>query len=238
MIIEEAAQLEVLVGEVITLRLSQQHGQSLAHRKQLIDTMLERATTATKSGNAIARRLGEVRAPSPLFAQALARIAQWRSALDEDLGQALGGDLFADFQESVEKAVREVERRATTFWQRYVAQSIPDTSDEILEALAADPRARTTVIRIRRLSDNTLRRLRDRPFPTLDELGEFDTATVEVRNAWSTLDVASLNDEIVDFLRAANSDNGARIALLTPSVLDWLDQHGAAAHYVIRPADL
>jgi hypothetical protein len=236
MILEDAIQLEALAAEVIALRRSQQHSQSLAHRRQLVVALLERASVAAASGAAISERLDEVPPSAPAFESALTRITKWRSALGEDLGKAISGELFGGFQDSVEKAVRELERRSTDAWQRYVAQTTPETSDEVLAALAADPRARSTVLRIRRLSE-TLRRLRDRPLPTVDEVAEFDTETAALRSAWATLDVASLNDEIVAFLRAANSDRGAPLGLLTTSVIEWLEQRSAASHYVIRPGD-
>jgi hypothetical protein len=68
-------------------------------------------------------------------------------------------------------------------------------------------------------------------------LDEFDKTTAELRSAWSTLDVAGLSEEVVTFLRAANSDDGAQLELLTVRVREWLEQRGAASHYVIRPAN-
>ncbi len=173
---------------------------------------------------------------SPLFDAFLARIGEWRSALDEDLGQALASDLFTAFQGSAEKAIRELELRARSGWERHVAQKTPEISGEVLAALEADPQAGSTVARIRRLSE-TLRRIRDRAMPSPAELDEFDKTIAELHSAWSTLDVASLSGEIVAFLRAANSDHGAPLELLTTPVRDWLEQRGAASHYVVRPAD-
>jgi hypothetical protein len=236
MIVQDAAQLEELVSEVIVLRRAQQHGESLAHRKQLVDGLFARASLAWVSGVAISQRLGEVQSSSPLFEAALAKITEWRSALDEDLGRALSGDLFVGFQNSMGKAVGELERRATGAWQRYAAQRTPDISGEVLAALEGDPRAGSTVVRIIRLSE-TLRRLRECPIPNVAELEEFDRTAAQLRNAWSTLDVASLSEEIVAFLRAANSEQGAPLELLTIPVREWLEQRGAASHYVIRPAD-
>jgi hypothetical protein len=236
MIIEDAARLEQLAAEVIVLRRSQQHGQTLAHRRQLVDALLTRARNAWASATAVSQRLGEEQSSSPLFDTALDATTEWSSALDEDLGQALTSDLFTRFQASVDTAVRELERRATGTWQRYATQKTPEISEEVLAALEADPRAGSTVVRIRRLSE-VLRRLRDDPLPSLEELGEFDRTTAELRSAWSTLDVAGLSEEVVTFLRAANSDDGAPLELLTVSVREWLEQRGAASHYVIRPAN-
>ena len=94
MILEDAARLEALAAEVTVLRRSQQYGQSLAHRRQLVDALLTRARNAWASGAALSERLGEAQSSSPLFETALAKISEWRSALDQDLGQALTGDLF------------------------------------------------------------------------------------------------------------------------------------------------
>jgi hypothetical protein len=121
-------------------------------------------------------------------------------------------------------------------WQHYTALKTPDISAEVLTALEDDPRAGSTVARMVRLSEG-LRRLRDRLIPTPDEQNEFDEAAAQLRSAWSVLDVASLNEEIVAFLRAANGTQGAPLDSLTTLVREWLKQRGAATHYVIRPAD-
>jgi hypothetical protein len=232
MILEDAARLKVLAAEVTVLRRSQQYGESLAHRRQLVDALLMRTQKAWASSAAISERLGEAQSSSPLYETALAKISEWRSALDQDLGQALTGDLFTGVQASADKAMRELERRATGAWQRYTAEKMPDISADILTALEDDP----TVAKIINLSEG-LRRLRDRPIPSPDVMYQFDEATAQLRSAWSVLDVANLSEEIVAFLRAANSAQGAPLDSLTEQVREWLEQRGAAGYYVIRPAD-
>jgi hypothetical protein len=236
MILEDAARLEVLAAEVTVLRRSQQYAQSLAHRRQLVEALLTRTRNAWASSAALSERLGEAQSSSPLYEAALAKISEWRSALDQDLGQALTGDLFTVVQASADKAMRELERRVTGAWQRYTAQKMPDISADVLTALEDDPRAGWTVSRITHLSEG-LRRLRDRPIPSSEVLNQFDEATTQIRNAWSALDVANLSEEIVAFLRDANSAQGAPLDSLTEQVREWLEQRGAAGHYVIRPAD-
>lgn len=236
MIVDGARQLKEIANEVSVLRRSQQHGQSLVNRAQLVASLLVRAEIATAAGRTLSERLGEPWVPAAATDSALGALEQWAAALDEDLGAALGGDLFAKFQDAVDRALKELERRATSTWQRYTAQVTPETSQEILAALASDPSARSTVLTIRRLAES-VRRLRDRPIPTPDELVEFDTAVADLRTAWSTLDVASLNEEVVSFLRAANSDRGAALALLTEPVRTWLAERHLESHYAIRPSD-
>lgn len=236
MILDDAARLEALAAEVTLLRRSQQHGQSLAHRRQIVGTLLTRAGKAWTSGAALAERLGDPQSPSPLFETAIAKIIEWRSTLDLDLGEALGGDLFAGFQTAVSQAVIELERQAADAWQRYSAQRAPEISAEVLAALETDPLAGSTVVMIKRLS-GILFRLRDRRIPSPEDLNQFDETAEQLRKAWSNLDVASLSEDIVAFLRAANSYQGAPLDSLTTQVREWLRQRGAASHYVIRPAD-
>lgn len=235
MIVEDAARLETLAAEVTVLRRSQQYGQSLAHRRQLTSALLARAQNAWASTAALSERLGEEQSSSSLFESALTKISEWRSALEDDLGTALTGDFFTGFQASADKAVRELEGRANGMWQRYAAQKIPDISVEVLAALEDDPRAGSTVVRIEHLAEG-LFRLRERPIPSPEELGEFDEAIAQLRSAWATLDVASLSEEIVAFVRAVNSAQGAPLDSLTLQVREWLEQRGVASHYVIRPA--
>jgi hypothetical protein len=236
MILEEAARLEALAGELTVMRRSQQHGQSLAHRGQLVNTLLTRARNAWASVAALSKRFGEEQSSSPLFETALTKISEWRSALEGDLGVALTGDFFTGFQASTDKAVRELEQRATGMWQRYIAQRTPEISTEVLTALEDDPRAAVTVVKIRHLAEG-LRRLQDRLIPSPEEQDEFDESAAQLRGAWSTLDVANLSEEIVAFLRAANGAQGAPLIAFTQQVREWLEQRGAVNHYAIRPAD-
>jgi hypothetical protein len=235
-IIDTAAELKKVSSDVIVLRRSQQHGQSLVHRTELVNGLLARAQVAVSSAIGLSERLQEPWSPPPIIDAALTKLLDWAEALEADLGAALAGDLFAQFQNTAEKAVQELESRATGTWQRYTAQSTPETSGEILAALSSDPRARSTVVTIRRLGE-AVRRLRDRPVPSADEIREYDRDTASLREAWMTLDVAGLNEETLAFLRAANSDHGAALSLLTPTVRAWLSQRSLESHYTIRPAD-
>lgn len=236
MIADTARDLKEVATEVAVLRRSQQHGQALVNRSQHIADLLARAQVAVRTARVLTERLAEPWIAPGSTEAALGTLDGWRTALTADLGAALGGEHFSKLQEAVDRVVRELERRATGAWQRYTAQVTPETSQEILSALASDPRARSTVITIRRLAE-TVRRLRDRQVPTVDDITEFDAAVRDLRAAWSTLDVASLSEEVVAFLRAANSDRGAPLSLLTPSVQSWLAERHLEAHYTIRPTD-
>lgn len=236
MITDRASALGELAGEVLTLRKSQQHGQALARRRELVDNLAVRAAAASGARQVLASRLDESLPPLPAVDAAVAQVATWRAALNDDVAFALGGDQFQSLQAVVQRAVAELEAAANLLWQRYTTSLTPETSDDVLAALEADADARSTVRQIRRLGDS-LARLRERVVPTREEIAEYAAAAAEIREAWATLDVASLDPEVVSFLRGANGDRGAPLASLTPTVSAWLQERGASGHYVIRPAD-
>lgn len=236
MIVDAAVTLKEVADEVSLLRRSQRHGQALVSRAGALQTFVARAEVATRTIGTLSQRLGEIPTRPPQLAAAIGSIDRWRAALDEDLGQALSGDLFPEVQDSVERALKDIERRAASAWQRYTAQVTPETSPEILGALATDPSARSTVLSIRRLAEG-IRSLRERSVPNTDDIAALDEAVSNLRAAWASLDVASLNDEVVAFLRAANSDRGASLSQLTGPVQTWLAERNLESHYVIRPSD-
>jgi hypothetical protein len=232
------AEMEELAQRISGLRQTQQHGQALARRQQSISLMLDRAERARTAVRILAPRLGSD-APSDLpasAADARSQIDSWALALDDDLSAALGGEAFAQLNDVVLRAVADLESQASQLWQRYVAHHAPHTSNEILEALTNDSRARVAVIRIRRLAD-LLSSLRDRTVPSSEDIDSFDQAARELHEAWATLDVETIDPQVVAFLRAANSDSGAPISTLTSDVLRWLEERGATDQYVIKPAD-
>lgn len=237
MIREAIAELDGLAQRVTSLHQTQLHGQALTKRQQAVDMMVERALRARRSSDLLAARL-ESEGPflAPSTSDARAQIATWRAALDADLAGALAGDSFATFNDTVLKAIGDLETHTASLWQRYVSHHAPETPSEVLEALANDPRARVAVVRIRRLAEQ-LRQLRDRTVPSTAEIDEFDTAAHELHETWATLDVEGLDPDVVRFLRAANSERGAPLASLTEPVVAWLADRDASTHYVIKPAD-
>jgi hypothetical protein len=235
-IITRAAALEDAAHEVLTLRRSQQHGQALSRRTALIDQLAERVVRAVTARTTLAARLSETATSLPVAHAAAEQVQLWRTQLDEDVETALAGDRFQTLQAIVQRAAAELESDARSFWQRYTAQVTPETSADILTALEADNDARLAVRRIRSLAE-TLSRLRERDIPTEDDIATYARTASEIREAWETLDVVSLDPEVVAFLRGANGDRGAPLSALTPTVMAWLMDRGATTHYAIRPAE-
>jgi hypothetical protein len=236
MITDRARRLEELAREVLALRRSQQHAQALARRREVIEQLASRASLASCARRALADLLDESPVVSPAVQTAAIQLSEWRAMLGEDMEAALGGDHFQAVQVAVQRAATDLENDAKVLWQRYTSHVTPETSDDVLTALEGDSEARGAVRRIRLLAD-ALALLRDHQLPSVNHIAEYAAKVAELREAWENLDVASLDAEVVVFLRGANGDRGAPLGLLTAPVIAWLNERGAFSHYVIRPAD-
>lgn len=234
MITEAADALIAVSADLERARRSQRHGEALSHRNEILERLLTRAAHAHAATRSLATRMAEPTNTAPGVPAALEALRQWRLQLEADLPAALSGDAFTTLRTATERAVEQIEAQAHTAWCAYLAQTSPDVDTELLEVLNADPQAAVTVERIGVLS-KIVRGFAELALPTAEEVDQYDAMVADLQSAWSMLDLSSLDDETVAFLRAANGEHGAALTALTPAVLAWLGERGLTDHYVIRP---
>lgn len=233
MITDDIATAESLASQVIKLRQSQLHAQSLDQRRSLLEALSVRAASASRCRRQLANRLGEPLVSIELHARVRLQISTWQNHLQDDLTAALAGDEFQEIRDLAGRAVAASETAAADLWRRYSSAQVPVVPNDLLEALRYDARARPTISGIVRISAE-IDRLRSVTIPAPDEIEAFDRAAQELRDAWASLDVANIDAEVLAFLRATN-DRGAPLGLLTEAVLSWLSARDAIDSYVIRP---
>jgi hypothetical protein len=234
MIADAADALITISAELQSAQRSQRHGEALSHRNDILQKLLTRAAQARAATRALATRMSEPLLAAPGLPAALEALRQWRSQLDSDLEAALSGDAFPTLRTAAEKAVGQAETQAQSAWRTYLARTSPDIDTDLLDVLNSDPQAGVTVQQIGVLA-NIVRGFAELPLPTAEQIDQYDTMVADLQSVWSTIDLSSLDDEIVAFLRAANGELGAALSTLTPAVLAWLRERGLADHYVIRP---
>lgn len=235
MIADAADAVIALSADLRNAQRSQHHGDALTKRNEILRGLLTRASAARETITALSERLGGPPTPVNSMSTALDEVRRWRARLDSDVTEALDGDAFPKMRAAVEKAVGQGETRARDAWRTYLTRTSPDVDTDLLDVLRVDPAAATTVERV-----ETLSRIVDGfaaiPLPTADEVAQYDAMVADLRAAWSTLDLSSLDDEVVDFLREANGERGAALSGLTPAVLAWLTDRGLVTNYVVRPS--
>jgi hypothetical protein len=143
---------------------------------------------------------------------------------------------FRRFESVLSQACEEIDEAALTAWRRYLAHHRPALSDETLNVLSRVPAFAAYVRTIRDLGVR-LTRLGDE-LPSREEaFREVERIEARVREAWDALDSAALSPPVVEFLRASSTADGAPLALLTPEVLDWIDEHLLGKDFRVRVGD-
>jgi hypothetical protein len=109
-------------------------------------------------------------------------------------------------------------------WQKYVDALIPPQKTDLLDTLALVPVLRSDAGKIRQLYTEVSERRQRLPQSTSD-FERLQAIPYELANLWQRFGGDIIPGEVLNFLRSASSQNGARLDQLTPTVLDWLREH-------------
>jgi len=140
---------------------------------------------------------------------------------------------FRRFETILEQACVQVQAAVVAAWRRYLARHRPALSGETLNVLSGIP---TYAVHVRTIRDlgQRLTQLGD-GLPTNEEdFARVAQIEARIREAWDALDSAALSPAAVEFLRASSTSSGAPLALLTPEVLKWIEEHDLAQGFHVR----
>ena len=118
-------------------------------------------------------------------------------------------------------------------WQRWIESRAAFINTEILELFAKVPSFSSDVARIRHLQEQL--RLMSTTLPTSDDIPNRVLATAEgINNTWQRLTAEGLPDDVLLFLRAAGSREGANYEMLTEETMEWLERRALVRTLRIR----
>lgn len=134
------------------------------------------------------------------------------------------------FKSGIERLKKTLEQQLCQAWQRYLAQNMPSTNNEMLALLARVETFKQTVQQIRIL-DGEIKQV---IFPkNSDEFEIFEQRIAQLKQCWGSLSSDDVPEAVLHFLRAA-ANQGASLSLLTPEVQDWITRHGISDSLKIR----
>ena len=160
--------------------------------------------------------------PSPL----------WQDGeLDEDV---LFGDDFYRARKIVRDALGVLEVQAKDSWKDIVREHDPGMADDLLDALEAIPRFRSTIRTLRQRQQN-LTRLAGESWVTSKELDRYFKLVDEVKETWGTLEAGegSIPDEVIRFLKQCSA-GGAPLDMLTDVVTSWIADRNLDEYFSVR----
>lgn len=118
-------------------------------------------------------------------------------------------------------------------WSRFVADTAPSGSDDILEALGKLPQMRVGVARIRQCRQKITALAVKVPADPATAIEQLRVLSAEHSSAWAELTADSVPPSVLQFLRACAAE-GAPITALTDEVRVWLESRRLLDSFQIR----
>lgn len=128
----------------------------------------------------------------------------------------------AKFQSSINKLTSTLKQQLLQAWQSYLTRNLPSLNSDLLNVLWKVDAFQPTIHKIRQLNIQINRDV----IPKYQE--QFDHAErliQQLNDTWNTLNAENFPEDVLKFLRAAGSNTGASLDLLTPTVETWIKEH-------------
>jgi hypothetical protein len=168
---------------------------------------------------------------SPAVAAARSVVRQLLEGLEQDPDGVLAGELLGDAEERARRAADDLEMRAKDAWSAHVDR-LPAPDAELYAGLRGQGVFANLVERAER-QDQQYEHLRRRKYLDSNKLRrEFEQLLRERDETRKRLPDVH-NEEIRAFVTAATAQ-GAPLAALTPTVLEWIESNRLADGYVVR----
>ena len=118
-------------------------------------------------------------------------------------------------------------------WRQHVRDHAPGQDEEVLDVLGRIPDFEKPVQRIRTQASRLERKKETLP-RTEEDLQAIHALSESIGEAWQSIGSGELSDDVLAFLKAAASQSGASLDLLTPGVRDWLEREGLTESFAVR----
>lgn len=123
----------------------------------------------------------------------------------------------AAFRQKADAAVRSA-------WSDWVQSNTPAIDQDVLRVLCTVSALSTTVTQIQGQLEQTRHHAALLP-QSVQDVQSVRQLCTQARQAWHVLAGDGIAADVLDFLRSAGSSTGASHDALTPSILQWLDDH-------------
>ena len=164
-----------------------------------------------------------------------ARAKKLRLAVQEDPAALRDPpfDLKYAFTDRLLAVSNAADRAMTEAWERYVDERADLHSDDVLNALAALPQFRSSVMKIRQCRASIAALGASLPSDPPTAVACLSAIVDEHRTAWAELTADGIPDAVIAFLRACAAE-GAPISGLTDEVRGWLESRNLLKAFRIK----
>jgi hypothetical protein len=176
-------------------------------------------------------RREQVAVESPAVATARSTVRLLLEGLERDPDRVLAGELLGNAEEYTKRAADDLETRATEAWSAHVDR-LPPPDAELYAGLRGQGKFANLVEQAER-QDRQYEHLRKRKYLESEELRLGFVRLLSERDE-TRRRLPNIHDNEVRAFVTAAAAQGAPLAALTPTVLQWLESNRLAEGYVVR----
>jgi hypothetical protein len=230
MIAEECRTLRNQLEELAQAEARQGIVEQLESRHEVLVTLRDSVVTATSALCALAARttiVGDIDG-----SKARDRLQTVRAALNDDPQRITKGRDFTNMKSALEKFADAARQATENTWNQYVSRVRPTINKDQLKEAELQDAFKLTVQKLES-STTSADRISRKPPANEDEFAALEAAWEEIRDLIEELPAAASDPAIREFLKAANSQRGASLDLLTDAVRQWLADNETTDRYRI-----
>lgn len=230
MIAEECKKIRAQLEEVAQAEERENVVEQLESRRTELLTLRESVILVTNSLKAISSRTEIVGKLDPT--KAIERVQKIREALMTDPLSITKGREFSNMKKAFEKFAADGIAVAVATWEQYIPKARP-TVDTNQLAQAAQQKDFATIAMQLKTTVKYAEKICKKLPSNEEEFLEIESAWADIRRMISQLPDVTNDPKVQEFLKAANSQSGASIELLTEEVRAWLRQNNVTEKYRI-----
>lgn len=230
MIVKECKKLRAKLEEVAAAELRKNVVEQLDSRRADLLPLRENVISVANSLQALSRRTELVGKPDST--KAIERVRKIRKSLMLDPLSVTKGRDFSNMKKAFENFVEHGFAAAEATWDVYMPKVRPaiDANQLAQAEQQKDFAAIATKLKMRA---KRAEKIGKTPPSNEDEFLEIENEWKDIRHMISGLPEVADDPNVQEFLKAANSQSGASIDLLTDEVREWLRENNVAENYRI-----
>ena len=231
MIAQECKELRAQLEEVANADEREKIVEQLESRRDDLVKLRDSVVAVGDSLKAMSSRMALAGKLDPT--KCLERVRKIREALKEDPLSITKGRDFSNMQKAFEKFSTEGIASVETTWEQYLPLVRPTVDTNQLAQAEQQKSYETTALKLRRRAKHA-GKISKKPPANEEEFSEIESAWDDIRQMMSELPDVADDPKVQDFLKAANSRDGASIELLTDEVREWLSDNNITDKYCVR----
>lgn len=230
MIAENCKSLRLHLEQVSKAKLNEQTVQQLNERREELLELKEKVVAAVVSLQALAQRttiIGKLDA-----SKAVERVQKLRVALKSDPQSITKGRELTYMRSAFEKFIDDASKATELTWDQYLPRARPNVDANQVAQAEQQEAFKTKAVQIRTRVKHA-EQSSNRPPLTEADFIELEAIWQEIRGLLEALPAVTNDPKVRDFLKAANSLEGASLDMLTDEVIAWLKENQTHKKYRI-----